>query len=169
MRWECQLHRPLHAAGYFLNPTIFFIDPQGVYANKTIMTGFYECVERLLQTQTDQDEVLAEMSKYIGSEGLFSRHCAKRGIESKSPDRVDPILLNEIDESNEWLIGRKEGEKDDDLVFDNYPLTWAMVDKASGGSEPYYFSRSKAKQAKDKGKAPMIKLKKRRRKKKNLN
>ncbi|CAM8978732.1 unnamed protein product [Rhodiola kirilowii] len=230
-RWECQLHRPLHAAGYFLNPAIFFIDPQGVYANKSIMTGFYECVERLLRTQTDQDEVLEEMSKYIGSEGLFSRACAKRGIDSKSPaewwkaygsetpklqkfaisilsltctssrcernwsvfqqlhtkrrnrlsqerlndlvfvkynmalirrhnlkDRVDPILLNEIDESNEWLIGRMEEEKDDDLVFDNYPLTWAMVDKASGASEPYYFSRSKAKQAKDKGKGPMIEV-----------
>ncbi|KAL9663402.1 hypothetical protein QQ045_018788 [Rhodiola kirilowii] len=73
-------------------------------------------------------------------------------------DRVDPILLNEIDESNEWLIGRMEGEKDDDLVFDNYPLTWAMVDKASEASEPYYFSRSKAKQAKDKGKGPMIEV-----------
>ncbi|KAL9678287.1 hypothetical protein QQ045_016130 [Rhodiola kirilowii] len=70
-------------------------------------------------------------------------------------DRVDPIMLNEIDESNEWLIGRMEGEKDDDFVFDNNLLTWGMVDQPSGASEPYYYSRSKAKQAKDGGKAPM--------------
>ncbi|KAL9686293.1 hypothetical protein QQ045_023749 [Rhodiola kirilowii] len=132
---------PSFAADYFLNPAIFYNDPQGVYANNTIMIGFYDCVERLLRTRIDQDEVLEELSKYIGGEGLFTRECAKRGMKSKSPDRVDPNIFNEINESNEWLIGRMEGEKDDDLVFNNNFLTWGMVDKASGANEPYYFSR----------------------------
>ena len=27
-RWEIQLHRPLHAAGYFLNPEFFYDKPE---------------------------------------------------------------------------------------------------------------------------------------------
>jgi len=38
--------------------------------------------------------------------------------------RVDPILLKEIDESNEWLLGRMEdGSYDDDLMFKGDTLT----------------------------------------------
>ncbi|CAM8910597.1 unnamed protein product [Rhodiola kirilowii] len=84
-RWECQLHHPLHAAGYFLNLAIFYDDPQGVYANNIIMTAFYDCVERLLRTRTYQDEVLEELPKYISGEGLFTRDFAKIGMKSKSP------------------------------------------------------------------------------------
>ncbi|ESQ37081.1 hypothetical protein EUTSA_v10002971mg, partial [Eutrema salsugineum] len=36
-------------------------------------------------------------------------------------DIIDPILLDDIDESNEWLLGRMDGHDDDynDLVFNN--------------------------------------------------
>ncbi|KAL8140039.1 LOW QUALITY PROTEIN: hypothetical protein V2J09_006060 [Rumex salicifolius] len=84
-RWECQLHHLLHVAGYFLNLDIFYDDPQGVYANTTIMNGFYDCVDRLLRTQTDQDEVQDELPKYINDDGLFGRSIAMRARKTKSP------------------------------------------------------------------------------------
>ena len=78
---------------------------------------------------------------------------------------MDPILLKDIDESNEWLLGRMDGDSDDDaLVFEDDNLTWAAVARASGVDEPNYYTRRRASQGsttkkcsmsnKDKGKAP---------------
>ena len=52
-------------------------------------------------------------------------------------DMVDPISLKNIDESNEWLLGRidRKLDEDDELVFDDDILTWADVATASGVGE----------------------------------
>lgn len=72
-------------------------------------------------------------------------------------DRVDPISLEGIDASNEWLIGRPEDEQDDDdLVFEDEPLTWDTVARASGAEEPERLTRSI--RQKDKGKASSSKV-----------
>lgn len=64
----------------------------------------------------------------------------------KRSDTRDPILLEEIDESNEWLTGRMEGGDSsdgelDDLVFEDDGLTWSAVSKAAGAEEPSYLTR----------------------------
>lgn len=76
---------------------------------------------------------------------------------SQRTDVYDPILLQEIDESNEWLMGRmdKEIDEDDftDIVHDD--LTWGDVNRYSGASEPVYATRSSrpGSSRTDKGKA----------------
>ena len=75
----------------------------------------------------------------------------------KRSDSTDPILLEEIDESNEWLMGRMEGNSDsddlDDNVFEDEDLTWSAVSEATGAEEPNYTTRgSKSSAAADKGK-----------------
>ena len=59
-------------------------------------------------------------------------------------DRIDPISLKDIDDSNEWLMGTMEGESDqeDELVFDDEYLTWGEVARASGVEEDIYSTRS---------------------------
>ena len=49
-------------------------------------------------------------------------------------DNIDSISLQDIDDSNEWLIGRMDDEDShdhvdakDDLVFDGDELTWVML------------------------------------------
>lgn len=60
-------------------------------------------------------------------------------------DKIDPILLNDIDESNEWLVGSFDGEGDNnenDYVFSEADgLTYKDVANASGAEEPYYPTR----------------------------
>ena len=91
-----------------------------------------------------------------------NRALKRRREESTS---MDPILLKDIDESNEWLLGRMDGDSDDDtLVFEDDNLTWAAVARASGADEPNYYTRRRTSQGsttkqgsmsnKDKGKAP---------------
>ncbi|KAF8055609.1 hypothetical protein N665_1291s0006 [Sinapis alba] len=53
----------------------------------------------------------------------------------KRSDATDPIILEEIDESNEWLMERMEGNCDndelDDPGFENEDLTWSAVSEAT--------------------------------------
>ena len=66
-------------------------------------------------------------------------------------DIIDPIILKEINESNEWLIGRMDDEDShdhldaqDDLVFDDDSLTWGDVTRESEAEEPRFDTRARA-------------------------
>ncbi|GJY41375.1 hydroxyproline-rich glycoprotein family protein [Tanacetum coccineum] len=62
----------------------------------------------------------------------------------KNIDTADPILLKDIDESNEWLMGHMDGKEEPatNFVYVDDDLTWAAVDIASGASEPAYPTRA---------------------------
>ncbi|VVB04141.1 unnamed protein product [Arabis nemorensis] len=53
-------------------------------------------------------------------------HTLKRRYQRR--DTIDHVILQDIDDSNEWLVGRLESSDDNvDLVFDGDDLTWDMV------------------------------------------
>ena len=64
----------------------------------------------------------------------YNRTLMKRYTERHT---IDPIILKDIDDSNEWLMGRMEdeGAAEDDLVFEGDDLTWGDVARASGAEE----------------------------------
>ena len=44
--WTLQLHRPLHVAGYYLNPQFWYEDK---FSNMDeVRKGLYECINRML-------------------------------------------------------------------------------------------------------------------------
>ena len=54
-------------------------------------------------------------------------------------DEIDPILLNGIDDSNEWLLGEMGANTEDaeeEFVFGDDGLTWGDVSAAVGAEEP---------------------------------
>ncbi|KAK6142016.1 hypothetical protein DH2020_016197 [Rehmannia glutinosa] len=215
-RWESQLHRPLHAAGYYLNPE-FFYSHDNVSQCQEVMSGFIDVVHRLAANVDEQDKIMHETPIYERAEGLFGKEMAIRQRKTKAPadwwstygssapnlqkfaikvlnlicsasgcernwsifehihskkrnrlaqkrlndlvfvkynrtlkrrydarDRIDPIFLGDIDDSNEWLMGKMDEEFDncDDLVFDDDDLTWDAVARASGVQEEVYHTRS---------------------------
>ena len=73
----------------------------------------------------------------------YNRTLMKRYTERHT---IDSIILKEIDDSNEWLMGRMEdeGAVEDDLVFDGDDLTWGDVARASGAEELRVYTRAKA-------------------------
>lgn len=217
-RWNDMLHRPLHAAGHYLNPAVFYADVQGILQCKEVMEGLYDCIQRLIPDVSVQDKIMRdEMALYREAQGVFSnpmaiRHrldmapaewwkaygsatpnlqnfavrilsltCSATGCErnwsdfqhihNKKRNRLsqarlndlvfvkynralmrrfdirdttDPILLSEIDDSSEWLLGRMEdgGSDDDDYVFADDSLPWSAVTRASGVLEPLHSTRS---------------------------
>ena len=47
-RWNNQLHQPIHAAGYFLNPKFYFSESGGFTDdNGEVMEGLITCIERI--------------------------------------------------------------------------------------------------------------------------
>ena len=63
-------------------------------------------------------------------------------------DTIDPISLKDVDDSNEWLIGRVEEDEvkefvEDDLVFNDDILTWGNVAKAFRVEEERFNFRSR--------------------------
>lgn len=91
-RWECQLHRPLHAAGHFLNPGIFYKDFSGV-ACEEVEKGLYDCIMRLVPEQQVQDKISEELYKYRNALGLFGNPMAVRHRETKSPGKFQLIFF----------------------------------------------------------------------------
>ncbi|XP_059629981.1 uncharacterized protein LOC132272936 [Cornus florida] len=197
-RWNIQLHRPLHAAGHFLNPEYFYSNPN-IEQDEEVMDGLYQCIERLVPTTKVQDKISLESSRYIKADGLFGSSIAIRQRKSRTPvlsltcsasgcgrnwivfehlhskkknrltqcrlndlvfikynralkrrynmrDRIDPILLNDIDDSNEWLVGVMDEDVDaeNELVFEDNSLTWGAVARATGVGDSSHNLRSRS-------------------------
>jgi len=85
-RWECQLHQPLHAAGHFLNPELYYSNPS-IEDCSEVMTGLYDCISRLVPELATQDKILEELSLYKGAEGLFGKSMAVRQRNTVAPGK----------------------------------------------------------------------------------
>ncbi|XP_010247496.1 PREDICTED: uncharacterized protein LOC104590486 isoform X3 [Nelumbo nucifera] len=81
--WEEELHSPLHAAAYYLNPSIFY-NPS-FSTNKVIQKGLLDCIETLEPNLTAQEMITRHITFYEDAVGDFSRPVAVRGRESLAP------------------------------------------------------------------------------------
>ncbi|XP_058202971.1 uncharacterized protein LOC131317432 [Rhododendron vialii] len=83
-KWESQLHRPLHAAGFYLNPEFFYKDPE-VCKVPEVIGGLYKCITKLIPNNDTQDLVCADLMKYERAEGLFGNPMAIRQRNTRAP------------------------------------------------------------------------------------
>ncbi|XP_059661220.1 uncharacterized protein LOC132307463 isoform X3 [Cornus florida] len=83
-RWNIQLHRPLHAAGYYLNPGYFYSNPK-IEEDEDIANDLYACIARLVPDVKDQDKITEELSLYSKAEGLFGNPFAIRQRSTRGP------------------------------------------------------------------------------------
>nr|CAN70800.1 hypothetical protein VITISV_008052 [Vitis vinifera] len=193
-RWEIQLHRPLHATWYFLNPKFFYDKPE-IESDAEIMSDLYKCILRLTRDPAKQEKVVAEVSLYTNAQGLFRNELDVKTMKVKTPgcernwsifenihskrrnrldhqrfndlvyikynqalkrrynerNTIDPISLKDIDDINEWLIGRMKDEDShggaqNDFVFDDDNLTWGDVARATGAEEAKFDSKARARE-----------------------
>ncbi|XP_020521171.1 uncharacterized protein LOC18431604 [Amborella trichopoda] len=83
-QWDRQLQRPLHAAGYVLNPACFF-SPGFSDDHPGVTTGILDCIERLVSGQRNHDKVIKELNVYKSSGGDFGRSMAIRARNTMLP------------------------------------------------------------------------------------
>ena len=63
-RWKIQLHQPLHATRYFLNPEVFYDKPK-LDHDEAMMRQLYKCIERMIKDVDTLEKVVDELSIYI--------------------------------------------------------------------------------------------------------
>ncbi|KAM0928072.1 hypothetical protein ACQ4PT_002256 [Festuca glaucescens] len=83
-RWDKHMPRPLHSAGFFLNP-LFFDGIRGDISNQ-IFSGMLDCIERLVSDVKIQDKIQKELNMYRKeAAGDFRRQIAIRARRTLPP------------------------------------------------------------------------------------
>ncbi|KAJ9169732.1 hypothetical protein P3X46_017890 [Hevea brasiliensis] len=82
-RWSLQLHRPLHAAGYFLNPEFFYPNKMRIESDEEVNTGLLSCIHKMEKNSAKVDMILDEIEKYKAVR-TFGFPSAIRGRTTKS-------------------------------------------------------------------------------------
>lgn len=85
-RWETQLHSPLHAAAYFLNPGLY-CDPK-FDKQREVKRGLNDVVEKLVCDDDIRDIIVRQITDYKRSHHSFGSAIAVRNRAKMSPGIV---------------------------------------------------------------------------------
>ncbi|XP_057755684.1 uncharacterized protein LOC130974860 [Arachis stenosperma] len=83
-RWESQLHRPLHAAAYYLNPHYHY-EPNFMVDDADIKIGLYSCLKKLVPNQEERKKVGLQLPDFHYARGLFGNETAKSSRKTMLP------------------------------------------------------------------------------------
>ncbi|XP_042423486.1 uncharacterized protein LOC122011123 [Zingiber officinale] len=143
-RWNVQLHRPLYAAGYFLNPEYFYSN-LNIENDTKVMEDLYKCISRLLRadwwssygastpelkTFTMKILILACSSSSCEHNWSVFEHIHSKKRNRLSQQRLNDLLLGKLDDSNI--------DNDNDFAYEGEDLRWSDVARASGVGESAY-------------------------------
>lgn len=84
-RWIKLWHLPLHAAGFYLNPKFFY--SIGGEVPNSIMSGMFDCIERLVPDIKVQDTIIKEINLYKNAVGDMGRKLAIRARDTLLPGK----------------------------------------------------------------------------------
>nr|XP_007153622.1 hypothetical protein PHAVU_003G051000g [Phaseolus vulgaris]ESW25616.1 hypothetical protein PHAVU_003G051000g [Phaseolus vulgaris] len=84
-RWENQLHRSLHAAGYYLNPMLHYHPDFKV--DYEVKRGLYECLERLVGNLDVMGKIDLQLESFKTKSGLYGTPLAQLGLKTKTPSQ----------------------------------------------------------------------------------
>ena len=85
-RWNNTLHRPIHAAGLYLNPAFGY--SCGFRFDGEVMAGFYECVHRMVPSADDRAELSQELEVYKRATGLLGFHLTIHDRTNLMPSKL---------------------------------------------------------------------------------
>uniref|UniRef100_A0A6N2NC96 BED-type domain-containing protein n=1 Tax=Salix viminalis TaxID=40686 RepID=A0A6N2NC96_SALVM len=137
-RWDKQLHSPLHAAGCFLNPGIYF--RPSFSKQREVTRGLLTTIMRLVPDCDTQDNISAQIEEYKRATGLFGVTMAIRQREKLNPvswweqfgidtPELQKFAIRVLSQccsatgcERNWSRNRLEHKRLNDLVFVRYNL-----------------------------------------------
>eukprot|EP00253_Pinus_taeda_P027334 PITA_27334 len=143
-RWDKQLHSPLHAAGAYLNPSLFYNEGSSIQRDPEVMRGVIICIEKRFLNQDIQDKINIQQDMYKEASGMFGFSSSQRLKDKKMPPhwwidcgteapQLQEFAINVLSQpcsasscERNWLvfehIHSKERNKLEKLVFIYYNL-----------------------------------------------
>jgi hypothetical protein len=85
-RWELQLHRPLHATTYYLNP--HYHNNLNFKVNANIKIGLYQCLERIVPNASERCKINLQLESFKDAKGLFGIEAANTTIDKKKKKKL---------------------------------------------------------------------------------
>ncbi|XP_075653427.1 uncharacterized protein LOC142623837 [Castanea sativa] len=120
-RWDKQLHSPLHAAGCYLNPGIFF--RPSFKKQKEITKGLLSTITRLVPDPDEQDTLSSQIEAYKKALGDFGMPMAIRQREKLNPVQFGcEKAWSTFEFIHSKRRNRLEHKRLNDLVFVRYNL-----------------------------------------------
>jgi hypothetical protein len=89
-RWNHTLHRSIHATGLYLN--LAFSYSYGSKFDSEVMSGFFECVQRMVPSAADRLELSQQLELYKRSIGLFGLEMAMNDRQNIMPSKFHLVL-----------------------------------------------------------------------------
>ncbi|KAL6552146.1 hypothetical protein OROGR_008300 [Orobanche gracilis] len=83
-RWDCQLHRPLDAAGYYLNPAYYYKNGE-VEKDAEVKEGLFSCIKRLSHDEKEEVGIHNELVLYTKALKLFGISMAIKMRDTYAP------------------------------------------------------------------------------------
>ena len=77
------LHRPLHAASYFLNPRCFY--SENFSNDAEVRRGLRECMQRMIPDIREYAQADVELDSYKQKLGEFGSQLAQMTLNARSP------------------------------------------------------------------------------------
>eukprot|EP00253_Pinus_taeda_P033099 PITA_33099 len=87
-RWNNQLHCPIHAAGYFLNPQYHYKAKELGALRGEVKDGLIDCIDCMIPLESDQLEIHRQVTTFNNASGTFEKNLAK--------------IIREADEPAQW-------------------------------------------------------------------
>ena len=87
-RWEEQLHSPLHAAGAYLNPSLFYNPDSSIQGDLEMMRGVMICIEKMFLNPKIQDKINLQRDMYKAVFGMFGFSSTQRLKDKKMPCKI---------------------------------------------------------------------------------
>ncbi|MCL7038923.1 hypothetical protein MKW94_016330 [Papaver nudicaule] len=100
--WDNNLHSPIHAAGYYLNPGLIYFD--NFYANDEVKTGLLCCIVRIVEDEREQDLITSQFDDYRMSRGAFGNGDAVDQRTMLSPAKWWSLYGGECPELQRFAI-----------------------------------------------------------------
>eukprot|EP00253_Pinus_taeda_P004265 PITA_04265 len=99
-KWNNQLHRPIHAAGYFLNPKYHYKNWLGHLHDGEVRVGLIDCLERMAPTDVDQLEIHRQLTVFTMASVTFGKYLAKMARDVDQPETK--LLINVFFFETHW-------------------------------------------------------------------
>eukprot|EP00253_Pinus_taeda_P017017 PITA_17017 len=86
--WKNQLHHPIHAARYFLNPRYHYKAKEAGALRGEVRDGLIDCIDHMIPLECDQLEIHRQVTTFTNAPSTFGKNLAKIAREADEPAQL---------------------------------------------------------------------------------